>query len=171
MSDRNIVVTFLGRYDDTEGWDNHVNLRHSITFADSDEQIEFLWMPNEIVIPMKKIRIKYNYPLLQEFIFNYETTNETGFTRAEIAHQIVDTYRAIINKSPHLLNTSEVDLTHTCAPNHVRNLYLYSMEQVEGNLFKLTVEIQRNLFPEFRLRKAPEVENHVGYKLSILIQS
>lgn len=141
MSNRKIIITFLGRYDDTEGWDNHVNLRHSLDFIDSKEQIEFLWRPDEIVIPMKRIRVKYNYPFIQEFIFNYEATNETGFTRTEIAHQIVDTYRAIINKSPDLLDTSQVDLTHIYAENYLRNLYLYSMEQVEGDLFKLTVEI------------------------------
>lgn len=61
---------------------------------------------------MKNIRIKYDYPLIQEFIFNYESTNEAGFTRAELAQNIVDTYESLIRERRDLFN-DEYDFKFT----------------------------------------------------------
>jgi hypothetical protein len=47
---------------------------------------------NEIIIQSDKLYIEYSFPLKKSFIFIHKTDNKKGFTRKELAEQIMDKY-------------------------------------------------------------------------------
>jgi hypothetical protein len=87
-----IIVKFQNRCDNEEDICNIY-----IDVENPDEDIKNQQYPEEIVIPMKKIQIKYEYPLLKSKIFEYEAKNEFGFTRAELAEKVCEGYQKIYN--------------------------------------------------------------------------
>jgi hypothetical protein len=90
--------------------------------------------PDEIVIPMKEIRIEYDYPLTRSTVKFLTADNESGFTRIELARKISYGYQEIYQseQDPGMLNRAASDEIW-------RDLVLNRVKQIESNLFGLSV--------------------------------
>ena len=99
---------------------------------------------NEIVIPMRKIKILFNYPLSKEVILEYQTLRSQGFTRSELARCICRGYQNIYSEEQDTINNS-LNGSGSCEQygiwgHNIDDLMLLGVEQKEGNLFALIVD-------------------------------
>jgi hypothetical protein len=106
-------------------WEDINLINPYISIADPDYEIKAQIHPDEIVIPMKEIRIEYSYPLNKPLIFFFESDNEIGFSRSELAQKICQKYQQIYEIWGYVIG----------------DLMLHTVTQVEGNLFKLSVDL------------------------------
>lgn len=139
-----IIVTFqsLFGFHSEETWDDKHSVCRSIHVESYSEDIKKQRYPDEIVIPMRKIRVKYTYPLTESVIFDYETKNELGFTRAELAKKVCEEYQKIYAHEIGVITDRAID--HKILPYEIwgslnDKLALQEVTQIEGNMFGLKV--------------------------------
>src|SRR5579862_3329035 len=136
-----IIVNFQSLYDYENGINKHIYMK------DPDEDIKKQRYPDEIVIPIKKIRIKYEHPIMRfPKIFTYETKNEIGFTMTELAKTLCDEYKKFCAHEKGMINDPAIDIDVRSLLDlpygiwDYENLFLYEVRQKEGNLFLLGVD-------------------------------
>ena len=144
-----IVVEFESPSDyEEDNEDNDPN--PYIKISDPDEDIENQLKPDEIVIPMKKIRVVYDYPLTKAVEFEFESDNYKGFTRAHLAKSISNGYKKIYkdeekdvgktNNIPGIFNRKKSNGRYGIWGHHIEDLVLRQVTQVKDNLFELVVD-------------------------------
>lgn len=148
----NINITFSSPYDhDDFDDDDDVHTCPYINISDPDENIKNQEFPDEIVIPMKEIRIEYSYPLDDPVVFTYNSDANTGFTRSELARKICEGYQRIYkeedeavgptgNVSSIMLNRAQSAGPYGIWGHHISDLALHSVYQIENDLFGLVVD-------------------------------
>lgn len=144
MDTEQIIVSFQSLWEGVD-WDDQDDINVYIDVADPDEDIKKQRYPDEIVIPMKKIKVKYTYPLTENVTFDYETKNEIGFTRAELAKKVCEGYQKIYAHEEGVINDPTIKEKDKILPYEIwghciGDLLLYEVSQLEGNLFKLSVD-------------------------------
>jgi|SRR5579862_599811 len=152
--DTQIIVNFQSIFDgedwvNEKDWDNEDDFIIYIDIENPDEYIEHQQYPDEIVIPMEKIKIEYTFPLSNTKIFEYQTKNEAGFTRAELVKKVCKGYQKIYESEEMSLNDPAVGDKDNCPYGTwgygIEDLVLYEVRQIEGNLFELEVDSKNNL--------------------------
>ena len=88
-------VTFSRRYEPDAGWEDEDNVSPYISLENPEEDIQGQRFPDEVVIPLPKIRVRYDYPLETETILSFDADTPAGFTRAHLARQIAAGYHRI----------------------------------------------------------------------------
>jgi len=89
MSEHN-DVTFSTPYETDE-----VSPYISLSNGWDDSCFEDLKDADEIVIPVREIKIAFSYPLKDTFVFEFQSDNEEGFTRKGLAKIIIKQYEDI----------------------------------------------------------------------------
>lgn len=138
-----ITVKFESRYDETIAWGRD-NISSYIDIEDPTESIAKQRYPDEVVIPMLHIRIKYDYPLEWPVILKYRTSNPRGFTRASLARVVCRGYKKIFCKDS-VTSFDNISwwvgepINGEC--NYcIGDLGLRTVTQEEGDLFVLEVD-------------------------------
>lgn len=141
-------VKFEKRYDKNLDWTKE-NTSPYIQISDYGSDIAAQRNPNEIVLPMKKIRVKYNYPLSRTVIFEF-TADGDCFTRAELIRNICEGYVKIYKEeddaghpgtvSKQCLNRAQSHGPYGIWGHDISDLVLHRVSQLEGNLFLLHVD-------------------------------
>lgn len=85
-------ISFECRYDKNKDWDDEEN-SDIVYISQGPYEKEYIKNPDEIVIPLKEIKIKYTYPLSNPVVFTYQS--EDGFTRLMLINNICETYKNI----------------------------------------------------------------------------
>ena len=119
-----------------------------IHLEDPDEDIENLEQPNEIVTP-KDIRIRFRYPLSQEFVFEYHNTNN-GYTRRELAKLISDEYKRIYEEEeeddgdpgmiPGMYNRNSSHGRYGIWGHYLGDLLLHEVISEGGGMYRLGID-------------------------------
>jgi hypothetical protein len=139
-----IIVNFQSLYYENGNWGNEDDINIYINIEDPDEDIKKQRFPDEIVIPMNKIQIQYTYPLSNFEIIEYETKNELGFTRTELAKKVCEGYQKIYNHEISARHDpareDEDDSPYGIWGHCIGDLMLYEVNQREGNIFGLGVD-------------------------------
>lgn len=145
-----IEVTFASNHEDNYYYDDDDNVSPYISVANPEDDIKGQLHPDEIVIPMKEIRIEYSYPLSTRAIFFYDADNGVGFTRAELARKVSEGYQRIYREEdeavgnpgniPGMLNRETSDGPYGIWGHGIGDLALHTVRQIEGNLFGLGVD-------------------------------
>jgi len=128
-----ISVHFQSRYDDEGSWDDEDNVSPYISVSDPDLDIETQRFPDEIVIPMKTIKLKYTYPLDTVAIFLYSTLNDNGFTRRELAKIVCEGYQTIYDDD-------DSEGTYGIWGHGIGDLVLYEVSQIGKDVFEVKVD-------------------------------
>lgn len=120
-----------------------------ISLADPEDDIAAQKAPNELVIPLGTIRIRYDYPLENEVIHEYLADRDEGFTRAYLARIISDEYKKIYQEEeaavgdpghvPGMLNRAPSQGPYGIWGHDLGDLLLRTVEQSdeEKDLFEL----------------------------------
>ena len=144
-------VEFQSRYSGKSNWDNvdDDDISCYISVESPEGDIKGQRYPDEIVIPMKEIRIQYTYPLSNSVIMGFDADNGTGFTRAELARKVCDGYKRIYDaenavgdpgRIPGMLNRAKSDGPYGIWGHDIGDLVLHEVRQINGNLFGLGVD-------------------------------
>ena len=142
-----ITVKFEKRYNNNNGWDDEDNVSPYISVKNPEEDIKEQRFPNEIVIPMKKIRVTYNYPLSNKVTFK---AAKEGFSTAEVARKVCEDYHRIYKEEetavgnpgniPGMLNRVSSSGPYGIWGHDIGDLLLRTVTQVDDNLFSLGVD-------------------------------
>ena len=127
--------------DDSDEWSY-------IHVADPDHDIKNQVDPDEIVINMNKIYVRYTYPLTNHVILEF--TADNGFTRAELAKKVCAGYKQIYDEEeisgkpgyirPGCLNRATSHGPYGIWGHVIDDLVLYEVVQIQDNLFELGVD-------------------------------
>jgi hypothetical protein len=147
-----IIVKFQSTCDNSDKINSFVDIKYP------DEDIKKQYYPHEIVIPMKKIKVKYTYPLCNKWILEYETKNVFGFTRAELAKKVCEGYQKIYDYDKH---HNDYNIYRD-----IEEIVLYEVKQTDENIFKLGVERKNYVKSHFWHQYQDRTENE---KISIKI--
>ena len=142
--EEHITVTFENPNDPD---DNNVPSPY-IYFGSINEDLAGQRNPNEIVIPMRNIRVVFSFPLSRDVLVKFESSNPQGFTRNEIARKVYEQYSTFYREET---NDGEVEFEQRIKgnPNNkpygiwahsLEGLALCEVHQLEGDLFSVTVE-------------------------------
>lgn len=111
-------------------------ISYYISIEYHEKDIKGQLYPDEIVISMNEIRIEYSYPLNNKIIFFFNADNGETFTRSELARKICKGYQRIFqeDKDPKMLEGPYVMFGY-----NIEDLMLYTVKQINDNLFELDV--------------------------------
>ena len=146
---KKITVTFERKYDEAKPW-NKNNTSPYISVASPSRDIAAQRNPNDIVINMKEIKVKYTYPLTHSEILTFNADNDTAFTRSELARKICEGYKFIYDTEhaavsdpghlPGMLNRKRSQGPYGIWGHDIGDLDLHTVEQVNDNYFTLWVD-------------------------------
>ncbi len=147
---QSIVVKFESKYDEDKEWTED-NTNPYIHLEDPEKDINNQRYPSEIVIPMKKIRIVYNYPLGHEVIYEYIADKPNGFTRVGLASAVANGYQRIYQEEeevvgdPGTVNEIMLNRATSVGPHGIWGHYLGDLDlaqvrQLDNDLFELSVD-------------------------------
>ncbi len=142
-----IVVTFERKYAINEEWTAE-NISQYIRVADydCDEQR----YPDEVVIPMNVIQVRYEYPLTYPVTIEFISDDAAGFTRATLIEMICDAYQDIYDEEDSdvgdpgyidgTLNREQSSGRYGIWGHYITDLLLWEVRQVDDNVFTLGVD-------------------------------
>jgi len=90
-----VSVEFESRFDESKPWEDEDNVTSSVNITDYERDVLKQRQPNEIVIPMQKIEVEFDYPLNNPATFTFEADTDKGFTRAHLIRRVCQTYHQI----------------------------------------------------------------------------
>ncbi len=114
----------------------------SINISDPDEDFEALVNPDEVVIPMKTIKIIYDYPLDDTSIFEtYEADTSEGFTCLFLVKKIVEGYKQIYETEKEATGSSKIPSKGSYGLyTEIDSLLLQSVKQMRNDVFVLGID-------------------------------
>lgn len=139
-----IVVSFSHRYDDSIDWEDDYNISPYITIESPEYDIAAQLFPDEVVIPMNKIKVYYDYPLSIPATFEFKADQEAGFTRAELARKICRGYQKIYQEEDAAVgdpgHRAQSEGPYGIFGHDIGDLVLRTVKQIDVNLFSLEVD-------------------------------
>lgn len=144
-------ITFESRYEPSDDWDDSdCEISPYVSLAYPAEDIAGQRYPEEIVIKLKTIRVKYDYPLSHEVILSFDADRPEGFTRAHLARKISEGYQQIYREEeeavgnpghiPGMANRNRSNGPHGIWGHDLGDLLLHSVSHEGGDLFSLGVD-------------------------------
>jgi hypothetical protein len=140
-------ITFECRHNERKDWDDEENI-DIVYISQGPYEKEFIKNPDEIVIPLKEIKIKYTYPLSNPVVFTYQS--EDGFTRLMLINNICETYKNIYKLEEEIsdapgrawegsLNRGTSDGPYGIWGHDIDDLSLDAMYQLNNGMFELSI--------------------------------
>lgn len=138
------------------GYNNVAEGKYTGPYEDSEDSEETKEKrkldPNEIVIKCDKIIVIYDYPLKGDFEFEHFSKNPNGFTRKEIAKQIMKRYKKIYKEeketstikegpaAPGSFNRNTTSGKYGIWGHGIGDLILHSMIELEDGSYMLGLD-------------------------------